>query len=59
MALRRVVCGDLGMEECRDTHMQGYGDAGTQEVRTEDFRDMGVRGVLTHLLIHPTPLLGW
>lgn len=29
MALRRVGCRDLGMQECRDIHMQGNGDAGT------------------------------
>lgn len=54
MALKRLGCGDLAMQECRGTHMQGYGDAGTQ-----DFRDVGVRGVPTHLLIHRTPLLRW
>lgn len=38
----------------RHTYMQGH-----REVGTEHFRDMGVRGVPTHLLMHPTPSLGW
>lgn len=29
---------------------------GLREVGTQDFRDVGVRGVPTHLLIHHTPL---
>lgn len=62
MAHKRVGCGDLGMQGCRsagthicrDMEMQEH-----REVRTQDFRDMGVRGVPTHLLMHFTPLPGW
>lgn len=42
-----------GTHICRDMEMQGH-----REVGTQDFRDMGVRGVLTHLLMHFTPLPG-
>lgn len=44
MALRRVGCGDLGMQECRNIHMQRYGDAGTWGDENRGFQGYGNEG---------------